>query len=281
MKLLVTGAGGGLGRAFVRWALQAQAHDVVAFARNELDITDAAAVEDAVAAVSPDTIINAAAFTKVDACETEPDTAFRANALGPQHLAVAAHKHGARLLHVSTDYVFDGEKETAYTEDDVPNPRSEYAKSKLAGEEFVRAVTDRHFIVRTGWVFGGGTDFLSGATEKLANGQPAGGLVDRWGTPTFVRHLASRLVPLVETGRFGTYHLTGPERTTWFDVLRRVKEIGGFSGELAGQHAAELDLPAERARNSALVSLYTADLGIEPMPPLDIALKEFLDERGT
>jgi dTDP-4-dehydrorhamnose reductase len=283
VKLLVTGAGGGLGRAFVGWAFYSGLPDtdVAALSHAELDITDAAAVEETVAAVAPDAVINCAAFTNVDACETEPDTAFRANALGPQHLAASAHKHGAMVLHVSTDYVFDGEKETPYTEEDVPNPQSEYAKSKLAGEEFVRAVAERHFIVRTGWVFGGGSDFLSGAVTRLEAGERAGGLVDRTGTPTFVPHLAARLVSLVETGRFGTYHLTGPEQTTWFAVLKRAKELGGFPGELVEQHADELHLPAARARNSALVSLYTDGLGIEPMPPLDVALKEFLDDRRT
>jgi dTDP-4-dehydrorhamnose reductase len=280
---LVTGAGGGLGRAFVEWASTAglSETDVAAFTHTELDITDPAAVEETVAAVAPDAIVNCAAFTKVDACETEPDTAFRANALGPQHLAASANKHGAMVLHVSTDYVFDGKKETPYTEEDAPNPQSEYAKSKVAGEEFVRAVAERHFIVRTGWVFGGGNDFLSGAVTRLEAGERAGGLVDRIGTPTFVRHLAARLVPLVETGRFGTYHLTGPDQTTWFDVLQRAKELGGFPGELFEQRADELHLPAARARNSALASVYTAGLGIEPMPALDVALKEFLDDRRT
>ena len=276
MKLLVTGAGGGLGRAFLDVA--SDAHMVASFAHGELDIADADRVRDAVAPIAPHAILNFAAFTKVDACESDPTTSFLANAVGVENLVRAAAEAEAALVHVSTDYVFDGEKGSAYDEDDVPDPQSVYAESKLAGEEYARAY-ERSFIVRTGFVFGGGSDYLSGAAERLAAGEEVGGLADRVGSPTFVRHLAERIMPLVESERFGTYHLAGPEPTTWFDVLGRLKRIGDLPGTPVEQHAEELGLPAPRPRNSALVSKYADDAGVPPMPPLDQSLKEFLDAR--
>ena len=226
-----------------------------------------------------DAILNFAAFTQVDACETDPATAFRVNASGVQNLALAARACGATLLTVSTDYVFDGEKGAPYDEADVPNPRSVYARSKLEGERFARRLVPESFIVRTSLVFGGGADFVSGAIAELAAGDNVGGLADRIGTPTYVRHLAERLVPLLLSGRFGTYHIAGPEPTTFFDMLCRAKELGGLRGEMRRQTVEELGLPASRPRNSALVSLYAEGAGVPPMPALDHALKEFLDAR--
>jgi dTDP-4-dehydrorhamnose reductase len=277
MKLLVTGARGGLGRAFLSTA--PSHHDVVARGHDELDIGDHGAVMATVLETRPDAILNLAAFTRVDACETDEETAFRVNALGPQSLALAARETGAKLLHVSTDYVFDGGKEAPYDELDEPRPISVYGRSKLAGEELVRAVLPEHFVVRTGHIFGSGTDHLSRSIEKLRNGDAAGGLVDRVGTPTSVTELAARLVPLVLTRRFGTYHLSGPDVASWFEVLSRAKELGGLPGRVDEQRATELGLPAPRPRNAALRSLYASAIGIEPMPSLDLSLKDLLERR--
>jgi dTDP-4-dehydrorhamnose reductase len=180
------------------------------------------------------------------------------------------------LVHVSTDYVFDGTKEEPYDELDPANPLGVYGRSKLAGEAFVRALCPEHFVVRTGHVFGAGTDYLTGALRRLSAGEAAGGIADRTGTPTYVKHLAERLLPLALSGRFGTYHLGGPEPTTWFDVLSRAKALGGLPGPVDVQRAEQLELRAPRPHNSALTSLFAAEVGVPPMPSLDEALRDLL-----
>ena len=226
MKLVVTGAGGGLGQAFLEQL--PSHHDVVPLSHGELDVGDYHRVMQAVVPLAPDAVLNFAAMTRVDACESDPEAAYRTNTTGPQNLALAARQAGSMLLHVSTDYVFDGEKGSAYDELDAVHPLSTYARSKLGGEVAVRSLHPEHFVVRTSYVFGSGTDYASTAIDRLAEGEKAGGLTDRIGSPTYVPHLASRILPLVLTGRFGTYHVCGGEPASWYDVLAHAKSIGNL-----------------------------------------------------
>ena len=175
--------------------------------------------------VRPDAILNFAALTHVDGCETDPSRATRDNALGAQHVALAARACGAAVLHVSTDYVFDGMKGAPYDEMDATHPLSAYGRTKLAGEAFVRQLLPEHFIVRTSYVYGAGDDYASGALERLRRGEPAGGIRDRIGSPTFVGHLAAAAAVATHR-RFGTFHVAGAEPASWFDVLERARAIG-------------------------------------------------------
>ena len=272
MRLVVTGAGGALARAVLAVAGD---HEVVPFTHADLDVGD----PDAVAATIPacDAIVNLAAYTDVDGCEDDPARAQRDNADAVGHLAAAARARGAALLHVSTDYVFDGAKPTPYDEDDAVAPDSVYGRSKAAGEERARDL-DAHLIVRTGSFFGIGRDFATRSAIALAAGEDVRAIVDRVVSPTYVPDLAPRLLALLATRRWGTYHLGGPEATTWFELLGRVARIGGFAGRVVPQRAEDLALRAPRPANAALASVRVAATGVPPFPSLDDALARFLTE---
>jgi dTDP-4-dehydrorhamnose reductase len=277
VRIAVTGAGGGVGRAFLDVA--PGHHDLVPLTHTELDIGDHGAVMERLVPLRPQLIVNLAAFTDVDGCERDPARAARDNALGPQNLALAARACEAILVHVSTDFVFDGTKGSPYDELDAPSPISVYGRSKLAGERFVRSLAPESFVARTSFVFGGGTDYVTRSVARMAEGDEVGGIADRRGSPTFARDLAERLLPLALTGRFGTYHLAGSEPASWFDVLERARSIGGFPGSVRRQSPEEVRLVAARPPDCSLASLYAEEVGIPPFPSLDEAVKGFLGSR--
>ncbi|HEV3475589.1 MAG TPA: dTDP-4-dehydrorhamnose reductase [Actinomycetota bacterium] len=279
MRLAVTGAGGGLGRAFLQSV--GPEHEVHAFTRQELDVRDTEAVLGALVPVGPDVVFHLAAMTSVDGCETDPRRAAETNVLGTANVAAAARGADALLVALSTDYVFDGLKGSPYDERDQTNPLSVYAWTKLGGEAAAAAIAPEHLIVRTAWVFGAGNDFVSGSVRKLAAGETIGAIVDRIGSPTYVEHLAQRLIPLAGSGLRGIVHLGGPEAVTWHDVVVRAKQLGNLPGEILEQKNDELDRPAPRPVNSSLTSVVLPGAGVPPMPPLDEAIQKVLSRVGV
>ena len=277
--ILVTGGGGLLGRSLA--ALSTDGRPVVALGRGELDVADRASVAAALERYRPAAIVNAAAMTDVDGCERDPQAAERANVDGPRVLAEACRDAGVGLVHVSTDFVFDGAKREPYTIEDAPNPLSVYGRTKLGGEEAVRAALPGAIVARTSWVFGvGGKNFASRLFDYAARSTSLKGIVDMRSLPTYAPDLAARLLELVDLGRPGTFHVTGGGPVaTWFDVARAALDVAGRTDvELAPVSVADLGLPAPRPAYSAMRCLESERLGLAPLRPWRDALVEFVAE---
>ncbi|MGQ9688055.1 MAG: dTDP-4-dehydrorhamnose reductase [Desulfobaccales bacterium] len=279
MKILLTGAGGLLG-----WdccVVFQQHHEVIALDIQKLDITRADQVDEALGRVRPDAVVNCAAFTQVDRCETARDEAFQVNVLGPRNLAAAASRQGAVLLQVSTDYVFDGQKPppTPYFEDDPTGPLSWYGRTKLEGELAVREVSDRHLIVRTAWLYGWhGPNFLKKILELALSPQiPELKVVaDQFGSPTWSYRLAQQLARLLESGGEGIYHASGEGWCTWFDLAQAFLGHFGVEKPLRPCSTTEYLTPAVRPRNSILENRRLKAAGLNLMRPWQEDLEEFV-----
>lgn len=232
MKYLITGKNGQLGRAFAK---RFESIGVQYFSANsaELDITDRNAVEEAVSAIKPSVIINCAAYNLVDRAEQEADSAERVNALGPHILAVAAKKRGIMLVHYSSDYVFDGSKESGlYTETDLPNPLNAYGRSKLSGEHLVRQETDAHLIFRLSWVFGEGEqNFIAKLFSWVRGSEYLKIACDEFSVPTYTESVVDVTLNALKQGVRGLYHLTGSgfcSRYEWTKVILSAAGIEKF-----------------------------------------------------
>lgn len=226
MRILVTGAGGQLGRALAR---RATGHQVVALSHAQADITDLAVVG-RIAAERPELVVNAAALTDVDGCEADADAAYLVNALGARNVALGAAAAGAGLIQISTEFVFDGTRGRAYWEFDTPCPISVYGASKLAGEEWARGVHPACYVVRTSWLYGlGGHHFLA-KIQALAAAEPALAVVDNEvGSPTFCDDLADGLLALAATGAYGTYHLANEGAVSRYELARAILDRVGLA----------------------------------------------------
>jgi dTDP-4-dehydrorhamnose reductase len=253
MRLLVTGAAGMLGTDVVACA---SAHDVIALARAELDITDADAVRAAVRDIRPEAIVNCAAWTDVDGAEANEEAATRINGDGAGHLAAAAHEVGAHIVHVSTDYVFAGDASAPYTEADPTGPRTAYGRSKLAGEIAVAgAAPDAHAIVRTAWVFGPhGSNFVDTMLSLAATRDELSVVDDQIGCPTYTGHLAQALIQIAERRTQGMLHVAGGGACTWFELARATFEGAGIKITVHPCTTADFPRPAPRPAYSVLGS---------------------------
>jgi len=252
VRILLTGAGGQLGHAVRRVFTR---HALLPRTRAQLDVAEPEAVEAALAELRPDLLLNAAAYTAVDRAEDEPEAAYRANRDGPRALAEATARRGIPLLHVSTDYVFDGEKGAPYLESDVTRPLSVYGASKLAGEEEVRRANPRHWIVRTAWLYGPvGANFAL-SIRAAALREPRLRVVDdQWGSPSYAPHLAAALERLVESDAFGTHHLANGGVASRFEFAAALLAALGSGTQLEPIPTSAWPTRARRPRNTALAS---------------------------
>ena len=274
--VFVTGAGGLLGGQ-VAWTFAQRGANVIAATHKHLDITDLDKVRTSVIQADPGVVINGAGMTDVDACESDPDRAFAINALGAENLAVAAREAGAAIVHVSSDYVFDGTK-GMYIEDDQTNPIQVYGRSKLEGEERVRAATPWHFIVRSAWIYGdGGKNFISKHLPRLLDsGEPINAVDDQCGSPTYAPDLADAITKLVETLDYGTYHVVNEGTCSFADVAEAALEIVGATNEVKRVPVASFGRPAPRPHDTSLVAARWRDAGFEPLRHWREAVESFL-----
>ncbi len=231
MKILVTGCNGQLGRAINEVY---KGEDVTLVNTDfgtelTLDITDEEAVNKTVSEEKPDIIINCAAYTAVDKCESEEDSAYKINALGPKNLAIAAKAAGAKLVHISTDYVFKGDATSPYVESDSPNPISAYGRTKLAGENFVKENCDKYFIIRTAWLYGDGKNFVKTMLALSEEHEEVSVVSDQIGSPTSALELARAIKYIVNTDKFGVYHGTCEGVCSWADFTVEIFKLAGKS----------------------------------------------------
>lgn len=255
MKVLITGAGGMLGRDVAR-AAESAGHEVVALDRAALDVTDAGAVERAVGEARPDTVVNCAAWTDVDGAEAEEEAALALNGDAAGHVAAAAAAAGASVVLPSTDYVFDGSGgERPYLESDPTGPLSAYGRTKLAGERAALDANERCFVVRTAWLFGrGGGNFVE-TMLRLAGERGAVSVVDdQIGSPTYTPHLAEGLLALAAGDAHGVHHMTARGHCSWYQFARAVFATAGVRCTVAPVSSAEMARPAPRPAWSVLRS---------------------------
>ncbi len=284
MKVMITGAKGQLGSDCVRTF--GKTNQIVAVDLEELDITRSAEVSAFVEETKPDLIINCAGHTGVDACETEKESAWAANVSGPLNLAESVNRWGGHLIHISTDYVFDGLKPNSesYVEEDEPNPLSYYGKTKLEGENAVRKTTERHIILRTAWLYGaGGHNFLK-TMLKLARANPGRELKvvdDQFGSPTWSYRLALQIEKLVEKSARGIYHATAEDVCTWYELADYFLNKMDVPHRLVPCTSDEFPTAAVRPKNSILENRRLKEAGINIMAPWQDDVAKYVEQFGN
>lgn len=271
--LLATGAGGMVGAYLPADAIRTDVPD--------LDVTDRVAVDSAIERHRPDVVLHLAAETNVDRAEQQPDRAYLINAIGTQNVALACAKHGAELVYVSSAQVFDGEKHDPYHEWDDVGPQTVYGRSKLAGEEFVRRLVPHHYIVRAGWMIGGGPGGEKKFIAKmLEHAEKQGKIVavdDKFGSPTRAQDLIGAVYALLDTGRYGTFHLVNQGAVTRLDIARVVRDVLDLPYEIEAVASTRFPLPAPRGRSEVMDNLALRLIGLDHlMPPWEQAVTEYL-----
>ncbi len=285
-RVAICGAAGQLGLELSR-VFQAEGCQLLRLVRSKLDLTDAALVEKTLAACEPDLVINSAAYNMVDVAEQEPQAAYQVNALAVRNLGVACRQLDARLVHFSTDYVFDGIKGSPYTEEDQTHPLGAYAVSKLSGELYAQAYLDHSLIIRTSGVFGPGGlrtargNFVELMLRLAAGGQTIRVVEDHVASPTFAPALAERTLEMVRAGLSGVYHVGGGTPISWYEYARLIFFAAGLAPELRATNEREYRTAARRPKFSALSNAKMERAGITPMPPLPDAVRQYMVSRQT
>lgn len=254
MKVLVTGAGGQLGRELSR-VLPERGHETVALTRQDLDITDRRAVEQALESHDTDLLVNAAAYSGVDAAEDDAELAHEVNAFGPRNLAVCCERRGCDLIQVSTNYIFDGRSDRPYEPLDPPHPINVYGRTKLSGEEYVKRLCSRWYIVRTAGIYGEGKNFVRTMLGLASEDRTIKVKRDEYISPTYALDLAYGISRLIESEDHGLYHMTNSGSCSWYEFASEIFELTDHDLALKPVESSEYRLPAARPANGVLSTL--------------------------
>ncbi len=283
MKILITGGDGQL--AFDCNEILKKKHEVLSHSHKEMDISDFEQTESIINVFNPDIILNCAAYTKVDACETEKDLAWEVNVIGPKNLAEISEKLGCKIIHISTDYVFNGKKTPPeyYVEDDRPNPLTYYGNTKLAGEIAIQKATNSYAIIRTAWLYGfRGHNFLKTILKLCLINPPKGVKVvnDQFGSITWTYKLALQIEKIIETDGQGTYHATSEGYSTWFEAAEYFLKKMEIQHKLIPCSTEEYPTPASRPENSILENQRLKQEEINVMDHWKKGIDMFVSEYG-
>ena len=279
MKIALLGANGQLGRDLQHTL---RSHDVCPFNRRDFDVTDHARTRAVLTDAAPDMVLNTTAYHRVDDCETHADLAYAVNALAVLNLVRVANDLDATIVHLSTDYVFDGEADEPYTEQSEPSPLSIYAKSKLAGESLVRTFARKHILIRTCGLYGAagsqgkGGNFVQTMLAKAKRGESIRVVNDQVVTPTYTADLANQIVRILPTGYFGLFHMTNEGSCTWYEFARAIFELSGIEADLSPTTSEVYKTPAIRPKYSVLENARLKDLGLNQMRHWREALAAYL-----
>jgi dTDP-4-dehydrorhamnose reductase len=283
MRIAVIGADGQLGTDLVRVLA---GDDVTPLTWPDFDVTRPDAAEARLRELAPEAVINTAAFHRVDECEDEVEQSFRVNAFAVRDLAKVTRELGAVLVHFSTDYVFDGAKGAPYVETDRPGPLNVYGVSKLAGEHFLRAATERFFLIRTCGLFGQagcrekGRNFVEAMLHLAATDRPVRVVRDQVVTPTSTAELAVRVAALLRTEDYGLYHMTGEGECSWWEFARAIFELAGVEAAVEPVASADFRSRARRPLYSVLENARMREVGLPPFSPWRKALAVYLEAKG-
>ena len=278
MKILITGANGLLGHEL---SSLLKDHTLILLSHSQLDISNSESVNKQIDSSSPDIIINSAAYTQVDACETNYDLAFQSNAIGPKNLAIKCKQLGIPLIHISTDYVFEGneKKNSPLVENDKLGPKTVYGKTKLEGEKMVQENCEKYFILRTAWLYGEGKNFVKTMLSLSKKNKELKVVNDQIGSPTYAKDLAKAIKEIIEkkSDKYGIYHVTNKGEVSWYEFAKKIFEIKNIEIKVNPCTSEEFPRPAPRPHYSVLSNQKWIDAGFTPMRDYEEALNEYLD----
>ncbi|WP_458405384.1 dTDP-4-dehydrorhamnose reductase [Methanobrevibacter sp.] len=276
MKILIAGSNGMLGHDLIE--VLKDNHELILTTSKTLDITNEKQVMDFICDVKPDLVINSAAYTDVDGCESNQELAYNVNGEGVKNLSLACREVDCPLVHISTDYIFNGKNTRPWVEDDEIGPISIYGKSKLKGEEYIQEILDKFFIVRTAWLYGiNGKNFPKTMLELAENHSQITVVYDEVGTPTYTPDLAYGISKLIETDYYGIYHLTNSGSCSWCEFAKYIFEIADVDVEVIPVTASEFARPAPRPSYSVLENKKWIENGFEPLRNYKDAIKEYIE----